>query len=196
MASSSLGKRPVARSGPLAGFTLIELLVVMAIMLVITSLVLARHNQFNGTVLLKNLAYSVALSIRQAQVYGISGRSVSGTIGTKFGVHFTAANPTQYTLFVDSDADGTYDSGESVEALSIGGGYAISDLCANTGSVDRCSSAGAIDRLTVVFTRPNPDAVITTDLLEGYTSAIITLRSSQGHTRQINVTTTGQIAIQ
>jgi prepilin-type N-terminal cleavage/methylation domain-containing protein len=195
MTSSSIGKRQTARRH-LAGFTLIELLVVMGIMLVITSLVLARHNQFNGTVLLKNLAYSVGLSIRQAQVYGISGRSISGTVGTKFGVQFTAANPTQYTLFIDTDADGTYDSGESVEAFSIGGGYEISDLCANTGSVDRCSAAGAIDRLTLVFTRPNPDAVITTNLLESYTSATITVRSAQGSTRAIQVTTTGQIAIQ
>lgn len=180
----------------MAGFTLIELLVVIGIMIVITTLVLARHNQFNGTVLLKNLSYSIALSVRQAQVYGISGRSVSGAIGTKFGVHFTSANPTQYTLFVDSDADGTYDSGESIEAFSIGGGYSISDLCANTGSVDRCSAAGAIDRLTIVFTRPNPDAVITTDLLESYTSATITVLSAQGNTRKVNVTTTGQIAVQ
>lgn len=180
----------------LAGFTLIELLVVMGIMLVITTLILARHSQFNGTVLLRNLSYSVALSIRQAQVYGISGRSVGGTIGTKFGVHFTAANPTQYTLFVDSDADGVYDVGESVEAFSLGSGYVISDLCADTGAVERCASTGAIDRLTILFTRPNPDASITTNLLESYTEATIKVRSAQEVTRQVDVTITGQIAVQ
>lgn len=184
-------------SAPLGGFTLLELLVVMGIMLVITALILARHSQFNGTVLLRNLSYSVALSIRQAQVYGLSGRSVGGIAATRFGVYFTVANPTQYVLFTDQDNDGAYDTGEDVEVFTLGSGYAISNLCANTGVVEKCSGLGDIDRLVIMFTRPNPDARFITDITnETYVDATVTLLSSQGATRDIVVTTTGQIAVQ
>lgn len=179
------------------GFTLLELLVVMGVMLVITTLILARHNQFNGTVLVRNLSYSVALSIRQAQVYGLSGRSTGGLISIRYGVYFTSANPTQYVLFADQDSDGTYDPGESVEVFSLSGGYVISNICANTGTVEKCSGSGDIDRLTILFMRPNPDARFITDIANDvYTNGTITVLSAQGVTRYVRVTTTGQISVQ
>lgn len=193
--SSQHSKSRLVRSAA-SGFTLLEMLVVMGIMLFVTGLILARHNQFNGTVLLRNLSYSVALSIRQAQVYGLSGRSIQGTVGTQYGVYFTAANPTQYSLFIDLDEDYAYDAGESVEEFRLANGYAISNLCANTGSTLKCSGSGDIDRLTIVFRRPNPDARVLTNLPETYTGASITVLSAQGSTRSVEVTTTGQISVQ
>lgn len=184
-------------SARVRGFTLLELLVVMGIMLLITTLILARHSQYNGTVLLRNLSYSVGLSIRQAQVYGLSGRSVGGAVATRFGVYFTAANPTQYVLFTDQNNNAAYDSGEDIEVFTLRAGYAISNLCANTGVVEKCSGLGDIDRLTILFTRPHPDARFVTNVTnDTYVDATVTLLSSQGATRQVTVTTTGQIAVQ
>ena len=180
----------------MSGFTLLELLVVMGIMLVITSLILVKHSQFNGTVLLRNLSYSVALSIRQAQVYGLSGRNISGFIATQFGVHFSATTPNQYILFADLDDDAAYDSGESIEVFTLAGSYAISNICADTGALLKCSGSGDIDRLTIIFRRPNPDARFLTNVPETYSGAVVTLLSSQGATRTIEVTTTGQIEVQ
>ncbi len=60
------------------GFSLIELIVVTGIFTVITAVVLANNAQFNNSVLLGNAAYDIALSVRQAQVYGLSTQAYSG----------------------------------------------------------------------------------------------------------------------
>src|SRR3989344_4615422 len=63
--------RLAARSSQLVagerGFTLVELMVVTGILVVITSLILANNTRFGGAVLLENLAYDIALSMRKAQ---------------------------------------------------------------------------------------------------------------------------------
>lgn len=180
-----------------AGFTLTELLVVMGIMIVITTLVLARYSQFNGTVLLRNLAYDVALSFREAQVYGISGRSESGAFTYRYGVYMSSSAPTQYILFADRNDNLAYDSNEVVKAYTMRSGYGLSEICAHrTDGVNRCASAGTITSLTVMFKRPEPDATIRTNLTaETYTDATVTLVSAAGATRSVTVTSTGQIAI-
>src|SRR3989344_8294101 len=80
-----------------AGFTLIELLVVTAIIVVVSGVVLANQNRFGGQVLLQNFAYDVALSIRQAQVYGLAvaraGSGGTATFGTSYGIHFEIDDP-------------------------------------------------------------------------------------------------------
>ena len=70
----SIYSRWFSRGSKRRGFTLIELLVVMSIMLILTSLFILRQQRFNSSTLLQSLAYSVALSVRQAQVYGTSIR--------------------------------------------------------------------------------------------------------------------------
>ena len=72
----------LAKKGRRRGFTLIELLVVVAIIVVITGLILANSNKFGGQTMLQNLSYDIALSLREAQVYGISVRSNSGAFKT------------------------------------------------------------------------------------------------------------------
>src|SRR3989344_6228445 len=90
--SLSKGWRRFTRSS--TGFTLIELLVVTAIIVIVTSLVLINNNRFGGTVLLQNLAYDMAPSVREAQVYGISVLSFGGEFDFGYGMHFTANSQT------------------------------------------------------------------------------------------------------
>ncbi len=178
------------------GFTLIELLVVMSIMIVISSIILARYNQFNGTVLLRSLAYDVALTMREAQVYGLSGKGLSGSFITRYGVYYAKATPTQYLIFADANNNQAYDSGETVEAYSMLSGYAISNLCAyKADSTVRCSAAGDITVMTVMFKRPEPDAIITTDIAESYVRGTVTITSAAGLSRTVEVTNTGQLAV-
>ena len=179
------------------GFTLVELLVVIGIMLVITTVVLARYSQFNGTILLRDLAYEVALSFREAQVYGISGRSSGGTFAFRYGVYLTKGAPTQYILFGDTNNNLTFDSSETVEAYSMRAGYGMSEMCARRSEgINRCASAGEISTLTIMYKRPDPDAIIRTDVVgETYTDATITLLSPSESTRSVTVTSTGQISI-
>ena len=180
------------------GFTLIELMVVMAIITVISTLVLARYGQFNGVVLLRNLAYDVALTVRQAQVYGISGKVGTGTAGVQYGVYFTSANPTQYLLFADNNGSDSYTAGEEIEIYRVRPGYSVYNFCGDLPSGSpHCSLTEDITNMTLLFRRPDPDARISTSAFpSGYTQARIVVRSPSGDTRTVTVTAIGQISIQ
>jgi type II secretory pathway pseudopilin PulG len=55
-----------------AGFTLVELIITIAIFVFMTALVMARYNDYYSGTIFKNLAYDIAITIREAQSYGIS----------------------------------------------------------------------------------------------------------------------------
>lgn len=180
------------------GFSLIELIVVLSIVGIISTLILARYGQFNNQVLLRNLAYDIALTIRQAQVFGISGRVGSGSVGVQYGVYFTRANPNQYLIFADNNGSQSYTTGEELEVFTVRSGYSINDLCADTGASATClSTNSSMNSLTVMFRRPEPDGRVSTNLAStGYTQARIFARSPSGDRRTVTVTLTGQIAVQ
>ena len=101
---------------PSKGFTLIELLVTLSLFVVLTTIVIFSQSKFNGSILLTNLAYDVALTVRQAQSYGVNVREVASDTSTGFkhayGVHFDIANDKEFILFSDSvGGDGNYKRG-------------------------------------------------------------------------------------
>ncbi|MBV9349301.1 MAG: prepilin-type N-terminal cleavage/methylation domain-containing protein [Patescibacteria group bacterium] len=179
-------------------FTLIEMLVVMGIFLVITGLVLANHSKFNSSVVLGSLAYDMALSIRQAQVYGVSVQQTpSASFQAGYGIHFSPGST--YFLFADTNNNGQYDAGEQqVSVYSVGQGHSIKRFCElNTFSQSVCSDDGdtPLSYLDIVFLRPNPDATFASNV-PGYTSsAKIVVASPSGETRTITVASTGQISV-
>ncbi|MEK7601465.1 MAG: prepilin-type N-terminal cleavage/methylation domain-containing protein [Patescibacteria group bacterium] len=180
------------------GFTLIELMVVTGIIAIISGLVLVNNNKFGGAVLLENLAYDMALSLRQAQVYGISVQRFNGAFGAAYGVHFTpSAGGAQslYVLFADAvNKNGLYDSGELVQSTKVAQGYTVSNLCANAAGSETCAQASALD---ITFQRPEPDAYIRISGAGSlYESATITVSSPRGDTRRITVYANGQISVQ
>src|SRR3989338_6906440 len=70
---------------PNRGFTLVELLVTLSLFVVLTTIVLFSQQKFNGSILLTNLAYDVALTIRQAQTFGVNVReNVNASSGEEF----------------------------------------------------------------------------------------------------------------
>jgi prepilin-type N-terminal cleavage/methylation domain-containing protein len=194
-----------------AGFTLIELMVAVSIVVFITIVLLFRHDQFNSSTLLRSLSYSVALSIRQAQLYGTSVRETgeqTGLFAQSYGVYFKDGNPNEYYLAADKDDDGTISTQSCPEPYTASGcedvspspysiqtGYGISDFCAYTSVVTHCHSGGAIDELTVRFDRPNPDAVFVTDQGSAYIRGCVEVASPGGATRTIEITNTGQITV-
>ncbi len=181
------------------GFSLIELLVVTGIFVVITGVVLANNAQFNSSVLLGNAAYDVALSIRQAQVYGLSTRNYSGEFRVGYGVHFEGT--TAYVIFADLDEDRNkrYDPGvdQVVQQITLGRGHTIQHYCGvRSDGVEDCSdNAASLTHIDVGFLRPNPDATITGDGPTPYSSAKIVLQSRSDETRTITVQSTGQISV-
>ena len=183
----------------LRGFSLIELLVVTGIFIVITGVVLSNNAQFNNSVLLGNAAYDIALSVRQAQVYGLSTQSHQGQFQVGYGIHF--ASPTQYLLFADLDSENNkrYDAGvdQVVSQFTLGRGHTIKRFCGVTNSaVDECSdSVVPIPHLDIGFLRPNPDATITSDSPSDYSIARIVIQSVGGETRTVSIQSTGQISV-
>ncbi|HWC57976.1 MAG TPA: type II secretion system protein [Candidatus Paceibacterota bacterium] len=91
-----------------AGFTLIEMLVVVAIIAIISSVVLFNYSDFSTNVSVRNLAQEVALSVRKAQVYATSVRTLDGTqnLSSKtfpgYGISFS-----NYAQTTDSNAKAT-----------------------------------------------------------------------------------------
>ena len=197
----------------LPAFTLIELLVVVAIFAIITGVLLANNSKFNSSALLGSLAYDISLSIREAQVYGLSvqtfGTQFSATgynVQVGYGIHFDAATPTSYFLFADSNANKYYDSSDTVlQTYTVGTNHFIKSFCGtpspSQGGGPQCTilTSPTINHLDIVFFRPDPDAIITSDQesnpAQPYSSAQITIASPSGETRTVTVQSTGQISV-
>lgn len=187
------------------GFTLIEMMVVVGIIVIITSIVLANNNRFGGEVLLQNLAYDMALSIREAQVYGISVQRFNGTFGSAYGMHFqldSGSGSSAYILFADAltPADGLYECPqpgtsecELVDSTTISSGYRVSNLCATpSDGIERCS----LPNLDITFKRPEPDAYIRTTQYTGLNgSGRIVVSSPKGDTENIVLNANGQVSV-
>ncbi|MEK7107281.1 MAG: GIY-YIG nuclease family protein [Patescibacteria group bacterium] len=200
-----IGFDSVRKSGK-GGFTLIELVVVVAIITVVTSVVLVSNTKYGGSVLLQNLAYDIALSIRQAQVYGISVRGFGTTnmFTAGYGMHFDINDNAHYELFADADGNGLFsNASENVppSPYVIGRNYRIKKLCAPAGT--NFSSCASVQQLDILYKRPEPDAWISANgnscLLQPSNckdSARIIVESPRGDVLSIVVDATGQISVQ
>lgn len=183
------------------GFSLVELVASVAIFLVITTIILVKHSDFSGTLLVENLAYDIALSVRKAQVFGLSVREFtagSNEFNVGYGVHFDSVSNNTYIFFADRNRNEKYDdSSEIIETFTLRKGNVISEFCGTLASgAEKCSPSD-ISYLDIVFERPNPDAIIKSSVpSDTYTSAKVTVSSPQGTQWNINTVITGQISVQ
>ncbi len=214
------------------GFTLVELLVVLVLMSLITLAFLTRQSSFDSSTIMRSLAYSIALSVRQAQVYGLSvrGNSVGGvtTFASSHGLYFTSSNNASYVLFSDVDSDNIYKASVGSpdiadQTFKLNSQFTISEVCAVAAGGVRCTQGGpgyddtsgsnSASAISIMFTRPNPDANIFAydgstpptppqhlknppGVDEVYSKAYIRLTASNsGDYRFISVTNTGQVTV-
>jgi prepilin-type N-terminal cleavage/methylation domain-containing protein len=176
------------------GFTLIELMVSIAIFSLITTMAVFSNTQFNASVLLTNLAYEVAISIRQAQVYGVTVRkNTANAFDSAYGVHFDLATPASYLLYEDTNGNRIYDTGTDIalETFNIQKGNGIRQICVTKNSVLTCNNTSG-STLDVSFIRPNPEASIVFNAVT-QDKAEICVSSPQNTKRKIVVEETGQI---
>jgi prepilin-type N-terminal cleavage/methylation domain-containing protein len=174
-----------------SGFTLVELLVTLSVFTVMSALTLANYPKFNNQTAITGLAQQIAISIREAQVYGVAVKNASSTasivapnVYPAYGIFFatstvgtTYGNSTSYSIFFDrvtSNGVAPYfrplgdnffsDSGELVETVKIQNGSTIISICGVPTSGGACAPAYSA---FVVFRRPNPDAIIKTITTSG-----------------------------
>jgi len=169
------------------GFTLIEMLVVIAIFAVVSTVLLFHYSDFSTNVGVANLAEEIGLSIRKAQTYATSVRSIDGTdsvmsdmfpaYGISFSVNATSSklyDPTAsgFVLFADAVPSGQTTNDDIYENNGTCGNPAVGSECVENfgitgGNVitSLCTGTDSGDNcdnktVNVVFRRPDPDAVI------------------------------------
>ncbi len=186
------------------GFTLIELLVTISIFIIITAVAVFSNNAFNSSILLTDLGYEIALSVRQAQVYGITVKAPSSCISSGcpngfssgYGVHFDIQNyPTQYILFEDEgpNPNHKYDLGEALDTYSLGRGYTLKKLCVLSNGTYH-----SVNTLDVSFVRPEPEAWVSSNTdSPNLTEADVYIQDPQDISdRVIIIEPTGQISVE
>lgn len=183
-----------------AGFGIVELLVSISIMALVSGVILVQQNSFNGSVLLRNQVYQVALTVREVQMGAVSAVGVGGQFRSLLGLHFSTSNPSGYNIFRDADGDMYFDS---TEAFGKQGGiddrFEIRAIRSVTGTAET-----SVSNVSIVFERPNFDARFYGSAGEFSTATAIEIdiakRGSSGggadSVRTLEVTSTGQITVQ
>lgn len=185
-----------------AGFGLIELMVSIGILTLVMGMILVQQNAFNGAVLLRNQVYEIAFDAREVQLSAIG--AVSGVTATNFrssrGMYFDpATSPKEYTIYQDLDGDAKYDAGESSGLLQ--------GKLDNRFEIEEVREAGGAafgTGVSVIFQRPNFDALfynsagtqINVAAIEIVVRRIGTTGTGPGDVRTLEITSTGQIAVQ
>lgn len=187
------------------GFGLVELMVSISIMTLVSTVILVKNRSFNNALLLRNQAYEIAFTLRQAQLLAVSGNKESTSNSNQYGVYFdVAAAPTngQYRLFRDDSNSGTnlgrYDAGDVTLGTlgTLDNRYVIQDI------VDSSGNSLTENVLSITFIRPNFDALFK-DSSGGYFSGPVYLKISpkddSGYVnvpfRLVEITSTGQITV-
>ncbi len=199
-----------------SGFTLVELLVVITIFVLLTGIVLFNQSNFDNGILLNNLAYDIAFTLRQAQNFGVSVKESSVSNfqagygmymninpgGTKNFVFFTDTNPLGVNSIVNkydsSVTNCTVSDTECVQKYSINRGNYIQKICVNNDT--DCT----IKEISILFKRPKLDANIYYTPTSGLNSGVFGATSSQARiivagqnnsTTSIVISNVGQIYV-
>lgn len=195
------------------GFTLIEMVVVTAIVGIISSIILFQYSNFSNRIILTNMAYEIALTVRQAQVYGLGAKSFDGNFDQPYGAWFDiSSEPAGSFIFFRDGIEGQPVAQENlrcdgpvgfctcsgalddecVQSFSFTRGIKITEIF--TQSVDGiCAPAVQVG---VSFKRPDPNARIY-DSIHGNDRLLVqvTVESQQGDQDFLIVRRTGQVEV-
>lgn len=162
------------------GFSLVEFMTIVVIFGIISSVSTFSYNQYRYNIERTNLAQDIALTVRQAQLYGISASNRG--VGTE---DFDSSDLTSgqiqdialdtsirgvsieldggITIFEDVDRNFIYNSGtdrvidlRTIQSSKNSFSYFV--LCENSSSCITVNSGSP--RVDIVFKRPDPDAII------------------------------------
>jgi len=206
-----------ARPKLVCGFTLVEMMVVVAIIIVVTAVVLLKQSKFSSDILVTNAAYEVALSIRQAQVYGISSKQsiAASQSNVGYGIFLNTAPTSSFIIYSDVGggdslnpypfkytvgSDCANDEYCLIDNPKLTQGQTIKRFCVVGNSGTLCSSGtfSSITSLDIGFIKPKPEAIIhdSTSNTNTDSIAIIVVASALGDKcRVVKITSIGQISV-
>jgi prepilin-type N-terminal cleavage/methylation domain-containing protein len=202
-------------------FTLLEMMVCIAIIGIMSAILIVSQTSFSKGNILTDTAYTVALSVREAQSLGLASRAFGIYNNAGYGVHF-GDSTTYYDQFADvvpaapgtnsvncpghTSAAGLPDSRpgncyednttEQVRRYSLSKGYTITKICGSTNGGTFCSAPSQGQTLDILYERPNTQAVITfNNAGTAYNAAAIDLQSPQGGLRCVIATQLGEVLV-
>ncbi len=159
------------------GFTLIELLVVAAIISILSALMLTGHRPERSPLNLFRAANKLSQDIRTAQQLAISAQEFQTAIPRGgYGIYLNLANPRQYVLFADCNANFSYNATGTATCANATPATPSPEIVGSIISLERGVEISALSPpspLHITFTAPDP---ITRVNLSTTTAATITLR--------------------
>ena len=188
----------------LSGFTLIELLITISIFVFMTALVMSRYNDFYSGTLFKNLAYDIAITIREAQSYGISVKYNQGSssFDRAYGAYFPEGNGGKnFILRSYSKSDGYSIGDQEPEKIeknyTLKHGATFNQLLISANDTDYIPASN----VGIIFQRPNPEAIICVTLnavynCNTYKFVKIEMKAANDVIKTVKVNSSGQIAIE
>ncbi len=177
------------------GFGLVELLVSISIMVLVTSIVMTRHDSFNRSTLLRGQAYEVALAVREIQLLAVSATKGEAGFNNVYGLVFNT-NANSYIIFTDKDKDFVFDAGDGEQLGKPG----VIDPRFQISAI-RLIGSVEVSTITVMFKRPNFDAILyegasaVATSVPGIEIDIEVKGANPPQVRTIEITKTGQITV-
>ncbi len=210
----SLSKTAYAKGvlGFKRAFSIVELIVVVGIFTLIMAVALWNQRELSNSVLITNLAYEIALAVREAQAYGIGVRADvaaknSTDFRSAFGIYANINTPEQLILFQDKNGNMQYEAngGETFVVYNFKNqrGNKMKTICAaHAFSIHGpCTAVSStkLNEVTILFKRPNPEASFfapQTQLATKGSVVIVLNTPANNNCRAVVVETTGQIHIE
>lgn len=139
---------------------------VLGIFSVLTAIVTYNYGAFNNQMTLTNLAYEIAMQVREKQVYSLGVRSSSNTFDNKYGIYFKKGE-TSFINFIDSDNNGRCNMLTDQNILCASNCPSGSE-CQNSKSLPRnmkiedvkISDTSTNNPVFISFRRPDTEAII------------------------------------
>jgi len=189
------------------GHTVIEMLVVTAIIFLFAGALVFRSNDFGDQTILTNLAYEIAITIRQAQSSAMTGEATGDDSLSDYdnpvGIHFSKSSDDQFIKYVDNGSGDGYQAGsndEKLQTFTLPDRYTIADVCVMGTSPTACFSTGVIDKADIQYEGPDSEAdiytskgVLTTPVVKQIS---ITIISDQSSTSTVSAFMNGQISVE